>query len=392
MQPIKLEIEGKYWDSQIYSGILYLFTLDGEIISIDWEKLINRLNIEENLKLALLCAFSRSDYLYSREFDLLFGDREIKHVITNKFLNLSNYDLIITKNKIEEYTLTKQDSPFPFPHSDSTIYLNNIYTSSKDGIHRATCNRRRSKYVVSTRREKKWDAPSLSVTGSYGSLAVAAGDEGLFEIGLKSDFYDDKINFKAPRLLSSSHCSDCGWTFYSIFASSHVADGYHATFKKEKIDDRVYKREFNEIKFSRNIFNNSGYSWGTQDKIYKVSGNIISIVKYSPWQRDNNEEYHKLGEIHLENWKGNVVSGKNALFGIVIECENAIVVKLSNDDFHNIPGEPVNWRIFPRSKYYENQLHIIYDDRLSIYSFNQDYFVDQRLKKIGSEHLFFKGR
>ena len=353
MQPIKLDIEGQFWDSQIYSGILYLFTLNGEIISVNWDRLLDELNIEDYLKLALTCSFSRSDYLYNTEFSLLFNDPEVKQVIISKFSDLSNKELFISKSQIERCTLTKQNNPFPFPHSDSIIYRNSIYTSSKDGIHRATCNRRKNKYVVSTKKERKWDAPSLSISANYRSLAIAAGDEGLYQIGLESKYFNDESNFREPKQLSSSNCSDCGWTFYSIFASSHLSDGYHAAFEKKSDNNHVH-REFKEIKYSGSIFNETGYSWGMQDKIYLVKNDKISIIKYSPWHSKDNREYGKLGEIQLENWKGNFVSAKNALFGILVECENAIIVKLSDGDIFNIHNEPVNWRVFPASKRYEN--------------------------------------
>jgi hypothetical protein len=48
-----------------------------------------------------------------------------------------------------------------------------------------------------------------------------------------------------------------------------------------------------------------------------------------------------------------------------------------------IPGEPVNWRVFPRSKHYANHLHVVYDDRLEVWSFNHDYFLDQKKKRLG---------
>ena len=49
-----------------------------------------------------------------------------------------------------------------------------------------------------------------------------------------------------------------------------------------------------------------------------------------------------------------------------------------------IRGEPVRWRIFPRSTNFTNQLHIIYDDRIEILSFVHDYFVNQKSKLAGT--------
>jgi hypothetical protein len=90
-----------------------------------------------------------------------------------------------------------------------------------------------------------------------------------------------------------------------------------------------------------------------------------------------------LGEIEMAEWKGDVISGAVTLFGIVIECEHAMVVVQSDGNVTTIAGEPINWRVFPRSKHYENQLHLIYEDRLDIYSFNQDYLVSQSGKRLG---------
>jgi hypothetical protein len=69
---------------------------------------------------------------------------------------------------------------------------------------------------------------------------------------------------------------------------------------------------------------------------------------------------------------------------MIIELERALLVILSTGEQIVVPGEPVNWKIFPRSRFYENQLHVAYGDRFEIYSFNQDYFVDQAAKTIGA--------
>jgi len=90
-----------------------------------------------------------------------------------------------------------------------------------------------------------------------------------------------------------------------------------------------------------------------------------------------------LGIIKLSEFKGDVVSGRTALFGTIIECDNALVIVPSEGPQFTLSGEPVNWRIFPSSKHYENHLHIIYEDRIEIFSFNHDYFVDQDAKRSG---------
>ena len=56
---------------------------------------------------------------------------------------------------------------------------------------------------------------------------------------------------------------------------------------------------------------------------------------------------------------------------------------LSDGSYYNIPGEISRVRVFPRSFNYENHLHVIHDNKLEIYSFNNDYFVDQKSKDFG---------
>jgi hypothetical protein len=64
---------------------------------------------------------------------------------------------------------------------------------------------------------------------------------------------------------------------------------------------------------------------------------------------------------------------------------NHVLLIISSDarGYTFLEGEPVNWRVFPKSKYYTNQLHAVYDDYFCIYSFNDDYFVDQKQKQAG---------
>ena len=80
------------------------------------------------------------------------------------------------------------------------------------------------------------------------------------------------------------------------------------------------------------------------------------------------------------------------LFGNVIEYENGLLIMQSNNEFFDIKGPITRWRMFPRSVRYENQLHVVLDEKLEIYSFNSDYFIDQEEKVFGSKRYFNKKR
>jgi hypothetical protein len=388
MQPLKLTIEGEYWDSQIYAGSLFLFTRDGCLRTVDWDEIIAHLNIPPELRVAMNCAFLRSDYLYGAQWDLLFQDAEIKSLVQSKFERLAAQELVIPEQLVGEYTLTCEKSPFPFPHADTTMYWSILYAGSGSGVYRATSYGKKEGGTFS-RAEKIWDCPTLCVTASYNRLALAAGDDGLFEKEIGG--YDEPWLDREPRLIASENCVAANWVYWSIYASSHVGDGFLADFKINRADtpdsssgaEKSGSRELMSVIGARNIFGQPGYSWGTKDKICQAWDKGVTVVGYYPRREREEERLRSLGTIELLPWKGRVVSGGTALFGTIIECENAVVVIPSEGEPLTLPGEPVNWRVFPRSKHYENLLHIIYDDRMEILSFNHDYFVNQRKKRSG---------
>lgn len=106
-------------------------------------------------------------------------------------------------------------------------------------------------------------------------------------------------------------------------------------------------------------------------------------MKFHPKGKEQQEKFISLGSIESKELLDDLISADSSFFGIVLEKEDGILVITSLLEYIHFPGEPVNWRVFPKSKNYTNQLHIIYEDRLCIYSFNHDFFVDQENKKIG---------
>jgi hypothetical protein len=400
MQPLKMIIEGSFFDSQLYSGRLYLWKTDGSIQIINWDKLIESITIQPRLRLAFECGFRQSDYLYGTQWDLIFKDEEIRSLITNKFIQLSQNPIEVSQSLLKNSEIRHQKNPIGFPHSDLLIYSNRLYVGTGDGIFSTTCYKE-NEYPVSTRPRKIMDAPVLGLSASYGSLSLSCGSDGLFEMSVKNKMKDrwnlnsdEDITDNKAHNLSELHSSSSRWTFQSIFSSSHHNSGYLADFERERDPhpSNYYSatRKFRRIISSEEIFAKSSYSWGHQDKLCQVRDRTITVVQFHPWDEENT--FLPLGELQLRDFKGEVVTGDSALFGFIIECDNGIVVMDSNLENIWIPGEPVNWRIFSRSKFYENQLHIVYDDRLEIYSFNDDYFVNQETKKAGIKYYEHKGR
>jgi hypothetical protein len=212
---------------------------------------------------------------------------------------------------------------------------------------------------------------------------MSCGSDGLWE-------FDLGRRHKAHQLsVLSNNTND--WNYHSIFASSYEGGGYLANFNRpvkrfgyqQALEEEA--RTFDRIISSREIFGEeTDLAWGVKDKICARFRDNIQIVRYDPWTDPHEPAFDKLGTAAVRADFGPVVSAATATFGIIVEFDNALCLLLSNGDVEEIPGEAVNWKAFPRSQYYSNQLHVIYEDRFEVFSFNHDYFVDQNDKTIGT--------
>jgi hypothetical protein len=429
MQALKIFIPGKFYDSQIYDGRLYLWSIDGSLILIDWNRLVDQIKIPQELQVALRFALQYGDDLYA---NLLMQDSEVRKLMKSKFQWLSELTVEITKKSFDDCIIAQQDSPSPFPHSDSAIHYKTLYVSGQSGVSTSKCQlqgRRNQSIKVA---HKLFDLPALSISASHLTLAVAAGNEGLFDYSLISNSETKKYN--EPRPLSKDHCNLARWLYPSIFGSSYFNEGYFADFKKTKrskaesqqlarqlnlledVDGETtssgsqqsesrykkevkaatnHKREFKGLISSDDIFggreNDRVFTWGVQDKICLATKRSIQLVQYLPQSQRGEQIFEDIGSVamkdldsmNMDELSGEVISADSSFFGVVLEKETGLLVINSSLESSFLEGEPVNWRVFPSSRNYSNQLHVIYDDTLHIHSFNHDYFVDQSRKKLG---------
>jgi len=385
MPPLKLTIAGSFWDSQIYAGRLYLFSDSGSIKTLDWDKVIGTWTVEKNLRLALECAFRRSDYLYAPDFKLLLHDPDVKDVVKKKFSSLANYELTLNPSQ-HASLIGEQDNLFPFPHSDCQIYKNQMYVGAATGLFKANCDKRTIK-PVSSKIQPCWEGPSLSLSASYGEIAVASGEYGLYEIPA------DLMLRRPSHPTISSPCNRCSWNFQSLFCTyTGRNEAQFADFEKQwsEKDGRLERRLTGTFS-AEDIFEEPGFTWSRQDKFYSAGQRGLQVATYIPWGLKK-DRLTRSAEIIPLTRTDEVTDGGVANFGTVLEYDDAICVLLSDGEVFWIEGDPVSWRIFPKSVHYENQLHVIFDDHLDIYSFNQDYFEDQETKVLGTRHLDFRRR
>ena len=135
------------------------------------------------------------------------------------------------------------------------------------------------------------------------------------------------------------------------------------------------------------LFDKKGLTWGVGDKICSLRDGEISIYRYKRNIKNDEEKFTKLESFYDERISfSNIIKTGSAPWGYILEYRTMLLIIQSNGELIKIEHENqeiVNWRIFTRSVRYSNQLHVIFEDNISIYSFNNDYFQNQFEKNIG---------
>lgn len=420
MRPVKLTLEGQFWDTQIYMGFLYLFVRDGSLTVIDWDRLVSNLGERTGQLFATEAALRRSDHLYGPSARMFLTDPGIKAVVVRRFEKLAATALHIDRSTLARYTVQRTQSPSPFPHADSVMYNSLLYTVGKSGVYCSPCETVRKGTPVG-HGIKRWDGSASACAASYNIVALATAEGGLFEMISGSAYKGDlQLPEREPRLVVDKHCTDCSWSFFNIFGTSRHQGSFLVQYKLRSetyADEAVltedtewdaelasglrllaHRRTFDRVMEERELFgvDADGYEIAYQDKLYRVHDRQISVVKANPYSDKVENRLRRLGDVQIAGWKGSLVSAKVAVFGVVLEYDAALVVVGNGPDesleTHTLRGEPVNWRVFPRSANYRNHLHVVRDDFLEVWSFNHDYFVEQKHKKMGTRYSAVSGR
>jgi hypothetical protein len=398
MQPVKITIQGDYFDCQIYRGRLYLWTFDGLLKVYNWNELVQSFIKKETDSIAMTFCFMDGNYLYKSSLIELFKDTDFRKLLLSKFENVTKGTFNVTTKKLDNFLIGEQETPSGIIPTDTEIYSNKLYFINDKGLFSSSAHRAKSeKYPVSSRPTKLWDCGLLSIKANkYPQLALSAGDEGLFELNMSRSKPSNlkRVEQRQPIFqVSEKHSSFSNYSFLSIYNTSLIENSFIALFKwnlnKEEYKNNAPPRDYDKFVTDKDIFQTQSkqhfISWGIEDKIYKANDRGFEIIKFNNYANTEKGEqtFTKLKNVNLHPWKGKVISGGSAYFGNIIECEKALVVLQSNNKSITIPGPITRWRVYPRSMNYENHLHVILDDRIEIISFNHDYFLEQDDKEIG---------
>lgn len=391
MQPAKISIIGDFIDSQIYRGRLYLWTLDGMLCTYNWNDIVDSLYEDDKEKLAYTFTFKDGHYLYKHSLTEIFQDEDFRELLMRKMNVVSSKTHIITLSQLRKFLIQEQDVPGGEIPTDTEIYNSMLYFINDNGLYQSTAHRK-SGNPVSSKPFKLWDCKLLSIKANkFPQIALSGGDDGLYEFDA-SDSGSTRFKHQVENRIgqiSKKHSSFANYNYLSIYSSSLVDSSYMAYYGW-KTEGSKYQREQQGEYFQDAIFEHKqGLSWGAGDKIYLANESGIDIVKFSNDKRSRaeNKTFSPLDH-YKKQIKKQIIGGSTAYFGNIIEFIDGLWVVRSDDQITRINKPVTRWRIYPRSINYENQLHVILDDRLDIYSFNHDYFISQVKKTMGLSFSF----
>ena len=402
MKPVRITIEGNFWDSQIYASELTLFGADGTIHRINWAWLIDELARQHSsAQTAIRVAFADGELFYMEKVQKMLRDPSIENIVKQQLDELAA--LCISGSQTQWNTYWQVGAtPFDFLPTDTDIYYYRLFASGDDGVY--STSRSASTDSQGRRSIKHHDGRVLQIKASNQNTAVAAagGADGLFELTFNSknrNFIDRTAN------VTHNACNACDWAFESIIAWSDES-AFFARFR-ENIDPqnkRKKLRTFDTILSQEQIFGEQRLRtrsntrvWGSHEKLFCISSEGLEILDYTPPPSGTIEQNSLLPPKSDFASKGQlnpsklgpkfdpamIIATGTAPFGTVLEYATQLVVLRSDGGIETFEGEPVHWRVFPRSEHYSNQLHIIYEDSVVIVSFVHDYFIDQEAKLLG---------
>ncbi|MDG6774617.1 hypothetical protein QCB45_09750 [Thiomicrorhabdus sp. ZW0627] len=348
---VSIEIEGDYLSSFIYSGVLFLVDMDFKLNSYSWDRVVN-------LALGNKFRIGNSDL---RKYLLNSSRNKIKEKFNGRRYFITKRDL----QKANERSIYIGVWP-----SDINLYRNTIYIASEAGVNTIHIKWEMGNLTEYKSNVKIWDCPSFRISpNSFYRLAIASGQEGLVTVIPQKKYVEDKD----VKVRVKSVCTDCDWYKNRLVANTV---GGVSVLDFEPIPDikdyenhiEEYWRIVNQVKLEdplqgniKKIDNKTVVnSWfGGNKEFFLTEDMTIAFRTLNPDQQNNKTLMYQIEE-------DSIVTARTATFGTVVETKDTLKLIGQENGFHTLDNDFVTWRVFPRSKYYANQIHIIKDKSIVI--------------------------
>ncbi|MEF1285193.1 hypothetical protein QTN94_14795 [Vibrio sp. M250220] len=350
---VKIEIEGDFIDSFVYSGVLFLVSSDLSLKAYSWDNVFK-------CSLKGLNAFKRHQLEnYSR------GSVSISNELSGTYS--------VSEKSLKELELcSKNLDVWP---SDINIYKNRFYVASELGVDAFDFDWGDGRVTQFERSTRIYDEVSFKLaTSSHHRLAIAAGKSGLLSVTPHRKYARrEDIN-----QLIDVPCSGCQWHSTNLVANT-IDGQYTASYlsipKKVDFDgtDREYWDMVKVIKSTRPEIKERKEINGEKIVSSWISGKgLFSVTQDLKlyWCNIENSQEYELVDTKSELSTLKYFKAQSSPFGTVMEVGDDLKLFTSDGRYEVIAEEVVNWRLFPKSSYYLTHLHVIDDDALSISLFD----------------------
>lgn len=352
----KIKIEGDFIDSFIYSGSLFLIDTKLRLTSYSWNEILNYSNCPPIKKKFLLNCFSENNTQN-------ISDLDNEYIIYNDSLNNSVID-----------TLELDSWP-----TDLDIYKNKFIISSADGIKSVVGNRSvenlKVKFEFSQNVKKMWDEKVFELAvGTLDRLIISCGYEGAFELFTRTKA--DSYELIKEKQLSEKEWIGCEWdqnTGIAILKNQlkqellkfETVNKEHASQITDQLEkNRYYKmiKEEEPQQYEISTLDQSYInSWVFDDKIYLFDENLKLYEYYE-------ETLNPITQVKSNNYPiEKIIDSAKTKFGLIFEDLNNLY--RYDTELSIVSNKTTNWRTYPKSTNYQNHLHIIEDDYITIQIF-----------------------
>lgn len=364
--PFRLNIQGVFLDSFIYSGILYLIHEDYTCRMYSWPE---------------ICEFIKK----RNGFKTNTYDRYLQYIIenTNKLTNFTDSVLIeMTSNELE--TLEKNSFNLGFWPTDINLYANKFYYAGDDGVYYRELDYQQNNSQKQARENKISDIRCFNISPSYLSrISLAAGTDGVHTIC-------HHYNCKYEKQISNENSIDIDWGMNDLFINAYnklnIKSFESIDFKNlEKNDNQLYNSLLKNYKNTDNyekkmlshyhskMLSMEPKSLNTQSYDYGWSSGDCDFLLSNNGQLTVLNKIDGRKRIHHINIEDKLLKVRTSGCGTVLESEKETLSILSGtNDVNSISKDFVSWRIYPRARTHSDHLHIINDDSIDIIIIKQN--------------------
>lgn len=365
MSGIHIDLQGRFIDSFIYSGVLFTVDVNGILCTYSWSKLIDEY-VRANPGLSHL----RGKIIDCRTFDGHI-DSDIVVEIDSDFLEKNQLGICCDLGVWS---------------TDLDVKDNILYVSSERGFEALPLCWELGKVLKFNDLYSIWMEGKVfgMATGTWGRSILATGSTGAVEI-LNPEVEQLKllgIRQQAGKTISDEVCVGCDWNKSSTIAVLDNVDSKQIIEFNRIESDYYYKsstpqdqrKNLNSSKIDKLIdgliserpqeikddSTDLACTWFDQGKNLLGVGHDGGIYSF-----DNKKS--KWGKVDgPDTLDSQVKKVKETSVGKVVELESDHLYLVNGADKRLMSSDFVSWRVFPRSKNYQDRVHVVNEDYLRI--------------------------